>query len=86
MSTVLVVEDEAHIRQFVAVNLKVRGFEVLPVANAEDGLQQLRGHAPDALVLDIKFPGMSGWNMLERIASDPTLPKVPVILMTASHY
>ena len=84
MPTVLIVEDEVHIRQFVALNLKARGFEVLPVDNAEDGLQQLRDHAPGALVLDIKLPGMSGWSMLEMIDSDPTLPKVPVIIMTAS--
>ncbi len=84
MATVLIVEDEAHIRQFVALNLKARGYGVLPVDNAEDGLQALRTHTPEALVLDIKLPGMSGWNMLERIASDPSLPKVPVILMTAS--
>jgi two-component system, cell cycle response regulator DivK len=84
MPTVLVVEDEANIRLFVALNLKARGYEVLPVDNAEEGLQQLRTHAPEALVLDIKLPGMSGWSMLEQIDQDPTLPKIPVIIMTAS--
>ncbi len=84
MPTVLVVEDETNIRLFVALNLKARGYEVLPVDNAEDGLQELRTHSPEALVLDIKLPGMSGWNMLEQIAKDPSLPQIPVIIMTAS--
>ncbi len=84
MPTVLIVEDEAHIRQFVALNLKARGFEVIPVDNAEDGLQRLRASTLDALILDIKLPGMSGWNMLECIAEDASLPKIPVVIMTAS--
>ncbi len=84
MPTVLIVEDEAHIRQFVALNLQARGYAVLSVETAEDGLEQLRIHVPALLVLDIKLPGMSGWQMLECIAGDPTLPKVPAVIMTAS--
>ncbi len=83
MPTILIVEDEIHIRQFVAVNLRARGYEVIALDNAEGGLQQLQTKAPELLVLDIKLPGMSGWNMLECIARDPMLPKVPVIIMTA---
>jgi DNA-binding response OmpR family regulator len=84
MPTVLVVEDDTNIRQFVAVNLKARGYMVVQAENAEDGLQQLLARSPDVLVLDIKLPGMSGWDMLKQIVADPTLPDLPVIIMTAS--
>ena len=84
MPTVLIVEDETNIRHFVALNLKARGYEVLHFDNAEDGLACLRAHTPEALILDIRLPGMSGWEMLECIAKDPVLPKLPVIIMTAS--
>jgi CheY-like chemotaxis protein len=84
MPIILIVEDEAHIRQFVAVNLKARGYAVLQAGSAEEGLQQLRDHAPEALILDLKLPGMSGWDMLKYIVSDPELPDIPVIIMTAS--
>lgn len=84
MPTVLIVEDEVYIRQFVAVNLQARGYNILEAANAEDGLQQIRKHMPNALVLDIKLPGMSGWDMLRSISADPELPLIPVIVMTAS--
>ncbi len=83
MPTILIVEDEIHIRQFVVVNLRARGYEVISLDNAEDGLRQLQANVPELLVLDIKLPGMSGWNMLECIANDPMLPQVPVIIMTA---
>jgi twitching motility two-component system response regulator PilH len=84
MPTVLIVEDDRNIRQFVAINLKARGYTVLQTENAEDGLQCVREHRPDGLVLDIKLPGMSGWDMLQHIAADPTLPDIPVIILTAS--
>jgi DNA-binding response OmpR family regulator len=84
MPTLLIVEDDRNIRQFVTVNLKARGYSVLQAENAEDGLQQLREHSPAALVLDIKLPGMSGWDMLKQIVTDPELPDIPVIILTAS--
>ncbi len=84
MPTILVVEDEANIRQFVAVNLKARGYDVLQTESAEKGLEILREHTPNALILDIKLPGMSGWSMLNIINTDPTLLKLPTVIMTAS--
>jgi two-component system, sensor histidine kinase len=84
MPTLLIVEDDNNIRQFVAVNLKARGYTVLQTDNAEDGLRQLHDYAPAALLLDIKLPGMTGWDMLKQIDADPNLPHLPVIIMTAS--
>ncbi len=84
MPSVLVIDDEANIRQFVAVNLKARGYVVSQVGSAEEGLQQMRDNAPDALILDIKLPGMSGWDMLKRVVADPRLPRIPVIILTSS--
>jgi CheY-like chemotaxis protein len=84
MSTVLIVEDDNNIRQFVAVNLKARGYTVLQTDNAEEGLRQLQAHSPTVLLLDIKLPGMNGWDMLGCILADPKLPNLPVIIITAS--
>ena len=84
MSTVLVVDDEANIRGFVAANLKARGYAVLQTASAEEGLQQLRDYGADALILDIRLPGISGWDMIKQIAAEPGLPDIPVIVLTAS--
>ena len=85
MPTILIVEDEAHIRQFVAINLRARGYETLTAECAEDGIELLKaGNRPQVLILDIKLPGMSGWDMLNMIDHDSELPKLPVIVMTAS--
>ncbi len=86
MAILLVIEDEKHIRQFVTVNLKARGYEIVEADSAEKGLSLLREQAVDALLLDIKLPGMSGWDMLKVIQSDSSLPQLPVILMSASSF
>jgi two-component system, OmpR family, KDP operon response regulator KdpE len=85
MASLLIVEDEDNIRKFVATNLVARGFQVVEAGDAETGLDQLRKSPPDVLVLDIRLPGMSGWDLLEIMkAEEVVLSKVPVIVMTAS--
>ena len=84
MSTILIVEDEKNIQRLVVVNLEARGYEVLPAGSAEEGLAILRTSLPDAMILDIKLPGMNGWSMLREINADPDLPSLPVIVITAS--
>ena len=84
MATVLIIEDEAHIRQFVRANLVARGHVVVQSENAEDGLEKLQSQPPDAMLLDIKLPGMSGWDLLTIMADDEELNRIPVIVMTAT--
>jgi DNA-binding response OmpR family regulator len=79
--TILVVEDEASIRKLAAVNLRARGYDVIDVASAEEGLVELRQHRVALIILDIKLPGMRGWQFLDASASFVT---APVIIMTAS--
>ncbi|MFN8420867.1 MAG: response regulator [Anaerolineae bacterium] len=88
MPTILVVEDEPRIRQFVVINLRVRGYQVLESGSAEDTLamlkQQLQQEQPPAaIILDLKLPGMSGLEMLQALQNTPA-GQIPVIMMTAS--
>jgi CheY-like chemotaxis protein len=85
MTTVLVVEDEPNIRKLVSVNLIGRGYLVLEATNALQALDQLRSTTPDLMILDIKLPEMTGWDLLTQITADPGLTvKLPVLVMTAS--
>jgi CheY-like chemotaxis protein len=85
MSTILVVEDEANVRKLVTVNLATRGYQVLEAKNGEQALAHLNQQKPSLMVLDIKLPDMTGWDILNRIDSDPTLSAgFPVLVMTAS--
>ena len=84
MAALLIVEDEANIRRFVAANLSARGYKVIEAGDAEEGLRVMQEHTPAVLVLDIRLPGMSGWDLLEEMAAKASLSAIPVIVMTAS--
>lgn len=84
MQPILVVEDEVNIRKFISVNLKARGYEVIEAGSAEEALEILRENMPAAALLDIRLPGMDGWDLLATIAKDPNLPDVPVVVVTGS--
>ncbi len=87
---VLIVDDEANIRKFAAANLSRRGYSVVEAGDAEEGLKRLRKSSPtyanaNVMLLDIKLPGMSGWNLLEVMAKEPDVASnIPVVIMTAS--
>ena len=85
MATVLVVEDEPNIRKLVTVNLISRGYTVLEATTVPEALDQLRTVTPDLMILDIKLPEMTGWDLLTQIAVDSNLTaSFPVVAMTAS--
>ena len=84
MSTVLIVDDDKHACQLITINLKKCGYETVEAQTLQDGLTLLKKHQPHLLILDPKLADVSGWDMLREIDSDPTLGKVPVIIVTAS--
>jgi DNA-binding response OmpR family regulator len=84
MATLLIVEDEPHIRTFIRVNLMSRGFEVIEASSAEEGLEYLGQMRPDAVILDVLLPSMNGWEFLQVMAANKHWEDIPVILMTAS--
>src|SRR5690606_19143969 len=80
MAVVLVVEDDATIRETIAYNLQRDGHEVLTAEDGVRGLEAAREHRPDLLVLDVMMPRMSGLDVLRIIREE--MP-VPVLLLTA---
>jgi CheY-like chemotaxis protein len=85
MASILVVEDEAIVRYLVSVNLSRRGYTVLEARNGAEALVQLRHQQPSLMVLDIKLPDFTGWEVLTRLAGDPGIqPPGTVLVMTAS--
>ena len=85
MAIVLIVEDEPNVRKLVAVNLVGRGYTILEAANVPQALDHLSTTPPDLVILDIKLPELTGWDLLAQIAANPaTAAKFPVLVMTAS--
>lgn len=81
MSVILVVDDKEMLRDSVAATLGRAGFEVVVANDGPSAIELMRTRRPDAVVSDLKMPGMTGLELLERIrAVDEELP---VVLMTA---
>ena len=80
--TVLVIDDEAVVRDLMQRFLSKEGFRVMTAANGEDGLSLAQAHRPDAITLDVMMPGMDGWTVLSRLMADPQLADIPVIMLT----
>jgi excisionase family DNA binding protein len=79
---VLVVDDDARLREFVRVNLEMEGYGVIEAANAEEGLGAVEEQAPDLILLDVMMPGVDGWEMLRRIQERHGVGSIPVIMFS----
>ncbi len=77
---VLVIDDEESMRFFLRRALSRRGFSVAAAADGEDGLRRFREQRPDAVLLDVRLPGLGGRDVLESIRAQDT--EVPVVMMT----
>ncbi len=84
MPKILVIEDAPNIRKLVKANLTASGYEVLVAANGEEGLRLAQQEYPNLILLDLRLPGMSGWDILMTLKTNRKLQKVPVIIMTAT--
>lgn len=85
MSFVLVVEDDADIREDLVEVLREEGFAVEAAHDGHSALRLLDGRADCGLVLlDLMMPGASGWEFRRRQIAAPTLTAIPVVLITGA--
>lgn len=83
--TILVIEDENHIRIAFQLTLESEGYDVVLAANGKVGLELLRKmEAPCAVVTDLKMPEMDGYEFLKEKNNDPTIAFIPVIVVSAT--
>ena len=84
---VLVVDDEAPIRDLFATILESAGYIPVAADTAETALHLIRGGiTPDAVLLDLKMPGMGGLAFLVRLRADPVHAAVPVAIVTGDSF
>ena len=80
---VLVVDDDAEIRETLTHLLQAEGYTVLRAANGVQALEQLRAGHPNVMLLDLMMPVMSGWEVLEELGASGELESVPIIVVSA---
>jgi GAF domain-containing protein/CheY-like chemotaxis protein len=82
VGTVLVIDDEAAVRDLMQRFLTKEGFRIVTASGGEEGLRRARELRPDAITLDVMMPGMDGWAVLSALKADPDLADIPVIMLT----
>ena len=87
-STVLVVDDEPLILEFLAENLRADDYTVLTAASGGEAIDTLGASRPDVVLLDVVLPDMSGYDVCRRVRSgdavnDPWDPDLPIIMLSA---
>ncbi len=83
MAKLLIVEDEADIRELISFNLEMSGYEVLKARDGEEGLAMARSEMPDLIILDLMLPGMDGIKVCSHLKKDPEAKNIPIIMLTA---
>ncbi|MBT9172839.1 MAG: Transcriptional regulatory protein SrrA [Syntrophomonadaceae bacterium] len=77
---VLVVDDEAHIRELVRLYLEKEGFKIAAAADGEEGLRKARTLSPQLIILDIMLPKLDGWDVCREVRKTA---RTPIIMLTA---
>jgi CheY-like chemotaxis protein len=83
LGKVLVVDDDEVIRQLIAVNLNLEGFEVVTATDGQDCLDRVLDVRPDVITLDVMMPHLDGWTTAQRLRSDEATRHIKVVLITA---
>ena len=81
-ATVLVIDDDSMVRDSFVAYLDDCDYQMLSACNAVQALEILSEHTPDAVICDLKMPGMYGIELLERIKS--SFPDLPVIVVSGA--
>jgi CheY-like chemotaxis protein len=81
---VLLVDDEPDQVEMYRLGLEASGFEVVHAYNGADAVTRARDHRPHAVVLDVRLPDMTGWEVCAALKADPRTEHIPIIILTAA--
>lgn len=80
---VLLIEDEADIRELIRYNLEREGLDVVEAASGEEGLVQARARTPDLILLDLMLPGIQGLEVCRKLRATEATAATPLIMVSA---
>lgn len=87
---IMVVDDSATIRDLIALNLSLEGYDVVTAEDGEECLRQLadvlegRSPLPQLLMLDVVMPGLDGVELTARLKATPAVQHIPILIVSAS--
>jgi putative two-component system response regulator len=82
-STILIVDDEYSGRETLQSILEGEGYNLVMAENGPQAIEKAKSILPDVILLDVMMPGMTGFEVCERIRNDPQVAEIPIIILTA---
>jgi putative two-component system response regulator len=82
-STILIVDDEYSGRETLQSILEGEGYNLVMAENGPQAIAQAKSILPDVILLDVMMPGMTGFEVCEKIRNDPDVAEIPIIILTA---
>lgn len=80
---IVYIEDEQEMIDLVRLILSRKGFEVIGATGGREGLDAVREHLPDLVLLDLMMPDMDGWDVYQQMKAEESTRQIPVIVITA---
>lgn len=84
--SILICDDEAHIRQLVTHKLRGAGYDVAEARDGAEGLARARSNPPRLIVTDLQMPTLNGLDMIRALRTHDATRAIPVIMLTARGY
>ncbi len=84
MKSILVIEDEAPLRESLVDILQFENFTVFEAENGLEGIRVARDRKPDLIICDVAMPELDGFAAVEELRQDPETAAIPVIFLTAN--
>jgi twitching motility two-component system response regulator PilH len=82
MTHVLIVDDSPTVVEHLSHLLVQNGFKTSSATSAEQGIVRARKERPDLILMDVVFPGMSGFQATRKINRDPEIARIPVVMLS----
>jgi two-component system chemotaxis response regulator CheY len=84
LSRILVVDDDEGIRELLRLHLANAGYDVVMAEDAAVAIRAILDRVPDLIIADVNMPYLSGFELVEALKGDRTVPEIPVMFLTAS--
>jgi DNA-binding response OmpR family regulator len=83
MRKILIAEDERDILDLIMFTLQFGGYDVIPTSNGADALEMVHKEQPDLILLDVRMPRMSGYEVCKQIKAEDDTRNIPVVFLSA---
>ncbi len=83
MAKIVISEDEPDIQELIAFSLRLAGHEVIAASNGQEALDLTQKEHPDLVLLDVRMPCLTGYDVCHKIKADPKISHIPVVFLSA---